>query len=359
MKLLFFQNCISPHQMPYIEVLAHDHDVTVVAPRVAYGERAAMGWNENEGEESKVKILINPSDEVVEKLFVGQNIDNQSQTGVVALFSGISAFPEVHHWFRLSLGKNLKRGIITEAPYTFDKPLWMHKLRFELKDRRFVKCFDYVFAIGEDCAKYYGGRSKHWKVVPFMYCTKPVVVDEPFDRSDALKVCFVGSLDKRKNVSLLLEAVKRLPASVRARIEIVGNGPLRGDLESLAKDVASDNVSIAFLGALPMADTQRIIAQNDILVLPSLHDGWGAVINEAMTLGTIPMCSNKCGAKALINKSGFGGVFDVNSPASLADLLAKNAVDLEVLREKRDERIAWAKENISPEAVANLMIMNL
>lgn len=353
MKLLFFQNCVSPHQMPYIEVLGRDHEVVVVAPRVTYGERAAMGWKEDEGNGSKVKILINPADEAVEKLFEGED--------VVALFSGISAFPEVHHWMLLSLDKDVKRGIITEAPYTFDKPLWMHKLRFELKDRRFVKYFDYVFAIGEDCAEYYKGRSKSWEVVPFMYCTKPVEVAVEGDApEDVLQLCFVGSLDKRKNVTLLLEALKKLPAlTKKIEVSIVGNGPLRGELVTLANEINSEMVSVRFLGALPMEETQRVIARNDLLVLPSLHDGWGAVINEAMALGTVPVCSNKCGAKALVNISNIGNIFDVDSPGMLAEILARYTANIPTLREKRAERIVWARENISPEAVANLMIKSL
>ncbi|MCQ2259673.1 MAG: glycosyltransferase, partial [Bacteroidaceae bacterium] len=112
-------------------------------------------------------------------------------------------------------------------------------------------------------------------------------------------------------------------------------------------------------GALPMDEVQRIIANNDVLVLPSLHDGWGAVINEAMTLGTIPVCSDKCGAKALINKSGFGGIFEVNKPQKLADLLAEFSKNKESIRQNRKSRIEWAKENISPMAVSDYFISSL
>ena len=171
--------------MPYIEALSKRDDVEhvwVIAPRLAYSERAAMGWPETwKNSSDKLTILVAPTDDEVLSV-MGQGYSFQSCSGKASkarvwsqeycFFSGISAFPEVLHWFKLSLGYNLKRGIITEAPYTYDKPLWMHKIRFALKDWKYVKCVDYVFAIGENCAEYYRGWSKKWKVVPFMYCTE-------------------------------------------------------------------------------------------------------------------------------------------------------------------------------------------
>ena len=108
-----------------------------------------------------------------------------------------------------------------------------------------------------------------------------------------------------------------------------------------------------------MDEVQEIIASHDVLVLPSLHDGWGAVINEAMSLGTVPVCSNKCGAKALIRKSGQGGVFDVAHPEQLALILLEISGSLERLRKDRQKRVEWAKEHISPETVAEYFIQEI
>lgn len=377
MKLIFFQNCVSPHQMPYIEALSKRDDVEhvwVIAPRLAYSERAAMGWPETwKNSSDKLTILVAPTDEEVLSV-MGQGYSSQSCSGKASkardwsqeycFFSGISAFPEVLHWFKLSLGYDLKRGIITEAPYTYDKPLWMHKIRFALKDWKYVKCVDYVFAIGENCAQYYRGWSKNWKVVPFMYCTEEkdarlVISDERLGIGDdnPMKICFVGALDRRKNVSVLMKALSLVKAE-NVKVTIVGDGPERAVLEEMAGRL-NNKISVTFVGAKPMEDTQGIIADNDVLVLPSLHDGWGAVINEAMVLGTVPVCSDKCGAKYIIEKSGFGGVFDVDKPEALAKMIDDFARQIEDLREKREERIRWAEENISPKAVSEYFISSL
>lgn len=378
MKLLFFQNCVSPHQMPYIEALSKRGDVEhvwVIAPRLAYSERAAMGWPESwKNSSDKLTILVAPTDEEVKSILHSTflHVEGGTENGSFCFFSGISAFPEVLHWFKLSLGYNLKRGIITEAPYTYDKPLWMHKIRFALKDWKYVKCVDYVFAIGENCAQYYRGWSKNWNVVPFMYCTEEkdarlMIRDEGLSseqmaeikriKDEGLRICFAGTLDRRKNVSVLMKALS-LDKAEDVKVTIVGDGPERAILEEMAGSL-NNKISVNFVGAKPMEETQDIIADNDVLVLPSLHDGWGAVINEAMVLGTVPVCSDKCGAKYIIEKSGFGGVFDVNKPEALAKMIDDFARQIEDLREKRKERIKWAEENISPKAVSEYFISSL
>lgn len=357
-SLVFVQNCISPHQMPYIEALSRRSDVEhvwVVAPRVTYSDRAAMGWPATWTTSSeRLTIVIAPDDKQMAELY--------AMPECVCLFSGISAFPEILHWFRLSIPYRLKRGIITEAPYTYDKPLWMHRLRFAIMDWRYVKYFDYVFAIGEDCVKYYRLWSKRWNVIPFMYCTSPSSLLEASasSRPHALAVCFVGSLDRRKNVGELLSAVEILrKRKVEVAVSIVGDGPLRDALEQQASTIVSDSVSIDFLGALPMPETQRVMVANDVLVLPSLHDGWGAVINEAMSMGTLPVCSNKCGAKDIVKLSGFGGVYDVGNPDMLAYVLQAVATNINNVRDKRAERVKWAIDNISPDAVGELMMTTI
>lgn len=351
--------------MPYIEMLSKRDDVEhvwVIAPRLAYFERAAMGWPEAwKNSTDKLTIKINPTDIEIPE-------------GSFCFFSGITAFPEVFHWFKLSLNYNVKRGIITEAPYTYDKPLWMHRVKFLLKDYRYVKYVDYVFAIGEDCAEYYRGWSKRWKVIPFLYCTEFNDNDNDDDNDGSnlpLRVCFVGSLDRRKNVKVLLEALSHInPHMINKshtditentdfyNVTIVGDGPEKKSLVSQVKCLGK-NIKVNFRGTLPMDEVQRIIANNDVLVLPSLHDGWGAVINEAMTLGTIPVCSDKCGARVLIKNSGFGGIFEVNKPQALADLLSGFSKNKESIRQNRQSRIEWAKDNISPAAVSDYFISSL
>lgn len=359
--------------MPYIKVLSENpgvQSVVVVSPRINYEERAAMGWQEkaDENASDKLTVSISPSPEEVERFLTrpakSDGNDADETSSVICFFSGITAFPEVHAWFLQSLKHDVRRAIITEAPYVYDHPLWQHRIRFLLKDWRFVPKIDWVFAIGEDCVNYYRSWSSRWQVVPFLYCTAvPTQSITDSFRTDSeripIRVAFVGSLDRRKNVSLLIDAMLRLEKDgCNFLLTIIGDGPLRRQLEQQAESLVKLGKA-RFMGALPMDQVQQMLTTQDLLSLPSLHDGWGAVVNEAMLQGVVPVCSDHCGARQLIKESGFGGIHGADDVAGLASQIRRQMEALQQLRDARECRREWALSNISPEAVANRMLRAL
>lgn len=358
MRFLFFQNCISPHQMPYIEALSEDRsveEVWVIAPRITYGHRADLGWPESWTQSvGKLHILLSPVDQEV-KTLIADSIAKAEERGemVIANFSGISAFPEIKRWLDISLSfKKLLRGIITEAPFAKGKKylLWLHRLHFLLTDYRYIRHIQYVFAIGEDCVSYYRGWSSHWRVIPFLYCTQTpseVVSSELQDAGDKkLRILFVGALEQRKNVSFLFDALK--DSGVDYSLSIVGDGNLRADLE---RQAVEKGIQVNFFGTCPNAEIPRIMKTHDLLVLPSLHDGWGAVINEAASVGTLTACSSQCGARSIANY-----VFDLEQQNGLRQIIHKVAADIVALRLQRTDRMEWANREISPFAVSKKML---
>ena len=355
MRLLFFQNCVSPHQMPYIEVLAQRHEVVVIVPYIAEQAREMMGWGRYETH-SPVRMIVSPTDEEVQNLF-----EEPCDGRTVALFSGISAFREVKPWFLLSLDYPVERGIITEAPFTFRYPLWMHKLRFLIQDYKYLKYIDYVFAIGQKCEDYYRIWGGQWKIVPFDYCVAPREEGEPLPivDSDTANFCFVGSLDKRKNVLTMLRAFalfnhKHRDACRQCRLIIVGDGPLRDQLEGFVHKKQLDDI-VTFTGTMPMNSARQVISQCHALILPSLYDGWGAVVNEALMEGTMVYCSTKCGASVLIDNPSRGRLFEPKDAETLAKFLWNDYgffLDAHKSRYRRDALREWANSNIGPEAIA-------
>ena len=126
---------------------------------------------------------------------------------------------------------------------------------------------------------------------------------------------FVGSLSKRKNVKIVIEALKGVN---NIEFNIVGNGEEYIHLKKLA---VRNQITSNFIGVKPMDEIPTIMQQNDILILPSLHDGWGAVINEAMTLGLYVISSDRCGAKTLISDNRRGLIFKSNNISDLKEKL--------------------------------------
>ena len=122
MTLLFFQNCISPHQIPYIRECAKSmlvNSIYVIVPRIDYKNRQNMGWNSNNLlKNTTIHLYISPIDNQICELL--------KKINTICLFSGIRADKNIFHWFKLSLSYKVKRYIITEPPFTYNKPLWMH-----------------------------------------------------------------------------------------------------------------------------------------------------------------------------------------------------------------------------------------
>ena len=59
------------------------------------------------------------------------------------------------------------------------------------------------------------------------------------------------------------------------------------------------------------------------MVLPSLYDGWGVVVNEALLSGIPVLCSDMVGARVLIERFEVGEIYKANDHIGLSKLLIK------------------------------------
>ena len=99
----------------------------------------------------------------------------------------------------------------------------------------------------------------------------------------------VGRLDPVKNYPLLLAAFRRLRERCRdATLLIIGDGPERGRLESLARDLGL-GMHVRFLGM--RRDVDRVLPALDVFVLSSLSEGMPVTLIEAMAASVPVVCS--------------------------------------------------------------------
>jgi glycosyltransferase involved in cell wall biosynthesis len=105
-------------------------------------------------------------------------------------------------------------------------------------------------------------------------------------------VLFVGTLEPRKNVPLLLEAFARLRRRLDAQLLVVGG---RGWLdEPIFAAHARSGVGDAarFLGSLDEQDLAVLYSHAGVFALPSVYEGFGLPVLEAMACGAPVVCSN-------------------------------------------------------------------
>lgn len=359
MRLVFWQNCLSPHQLPYIVHLLDDErvdKVVVAAEEAVSGVRMDMGWEVSQiPGMDKCEIYLNPTPQVVENLL------SENPNDSYHLFSGIRGFAFVFDAFQRSLKYDLKRGLITERPYTFafgkanGKPLWAHRLRFFLQDRKYASSIRCVFAMGEGGADYFRSIYSSWQVFPFAYCTESARGTD--DKKGATKqnnvrFVFVGSLSWRKAPMNILKADIAIKGN--CAITFVGDGPERPNLEDFIEQNKLTNVSL--LGTRKNSEIPSILSRHDILILPSIYDGWGAVVNEALQQGLYVICSDKCGAKDLLQDARCGYVFRSGDYKQLAAIMQHCCSRISEIRASRQFRLEWAERCISGKVIAHYMV---
>jgi glycosyltransferase involved in cell wall biosynthesis len=113
--------------------------------------------------------------------------------------------------------------------------------------------------------------------------------NEPRDVTRGLTMLFVGVCAVRKGVHYALEAWLKSPASKNGKFLIAGEF-LPAYQDKLAHLLSHPSVKI--LGH--RNDVPDLMRQSDILVLPSIEEGFGLVIAEAMGSGCVPLASEAC-----------------------------------------------------------------
>ena len=114
-----------------------------------------------------------------------------------------------------------------------------------------------------------------------------------------------------------------MQGSGEAALLVVGDGPQMGD----ARQAAAGADNIAFAGWLnDPCQLAKIFAASTALVLPSSHEPWGAVVNEAMASGSTVIATDRVGAAVELIEPDVDGfvveVADVNAIRRAMEMLA-------------------------------------
>jgi glycosyltransferase involved in cell wall biosynthesis len=131
-----------------------------------------------------------------------------------------------------------------------------------------------------------------------------------------LRVCFVGSLDLRKGFVYLLRAIRKIGRD-KVTLRIVGN---TGD--PWCKRLFNREASGLDVALLP-GDPVPTYHWAEVSVAPSLEDGFGFVVAEAMASGVAVIVSNQCGAAEWVQHGTSGWIAPSSTEPTGEDLLAQ------------------------------------
>ena len=97
---------------------------------------------------------------------------------------------------------------------------------------------------------------------------------------------YIGTIEPRKNVDLLLDAYEGLAQSIRGEIDLVIAGAPGWLAERTMSRLRNPSPGVRYLGYVPQPDLPGLVARALGFVYPSLYEGFGFPVAEAMAVGT-------------------------------------------------------------------------
>lgn len=164
--------------------------------------------------------------------------------------------------------------------------------------------------------------------VPFGIDTEPL---QPFQKkipSDVLRIGFIGTLFEHKGVDLLIDAFLGLPDNANAVLKIYGDPKQFPDygqkLQSMLKPQYANAGKISFEGAFPNDQLGQVLANLDVLVVPSRwYENTPLVMQSALATRTPLIGTDLGGISELIEEGVNGFLFQLNDAAALREKLQK------------------------------------
>ncbi|MFD2573458.1 glycosyltransferase family 4 protein [Spirosoma soli] len=133
--------------------------------------------------------------------------------------------------------------------------------------------------------------------------------------SDAFRVIFVGRMNQRKGLADLLEAVRQLQFK-KVEVVLCGRGYVDKNILKAYRDL-----TIRLHWAVSADQLLRELHQSHVFVLPSLAEGFGHVILEAMAAGLPIITTANTGAPDVLDDGVHGAIVPIRNPQRIAEQL--------------------------------------
>ena len=305
---------ISPHMTALAISLAKRGDKISYITEISLSkERSETGWEIPKFKNFDLKYAKNKND--IKKI-----IQNSSKDSIHICqgFRNNGIIGKAQKLIRL---KNLREWIILE---TINEKVFLGKLKKYIY--RFIAKKNHMYY---EAILSIGWNTRDWlidcgfnkdKIFPFAYFLSNTYQKNNHVINKVFNFIFIGRLVSLKKVDLLIRALSEIK-EFNFVLNIIGSGVEYNSLKKLSEKLIPNKVK--WHGTKKISQIPFFLSRADCLVLPSKHDGWGAVISESLMCGTPVICSNSCGASEVVINSKFGGVFESGSKISLKKELIK------------------------------------
>jgi hypothetical protein len=351
MHLLHVTNIVSHHQLPLARCLASrlgKSSFRFAATEPPIAERVTLGWDAEESETWLLRAGESESDRAeFERWWDEADVLITTYRNVARLADrvrcGKLTFYMSERWWKPPLGM----ARVLDPRYA-----WMAARFCRLAQS---PCFHFLpmggYAAG-DMRRIapFQGRLWNWGY----FTAVPDPLPPCIERDGTLRILWAGRMLWWKRVDTLVRAFALLrQRAPDVRLTLIGDGPRRDKLEQLVRELAVGD-HIDFHSSIPATQVRQQMRNAHVDVLPSNgQEGWGAVLNEAMSEGCAVVASEEAGgAKTMLRHGENGLLFTPGDYQQLGNLLAQLGANEPLRRRLAEEGQRTIVECWSPAVAA-------
>jgi glycosyltransferase involved in cell wall biosynthesis len=147
-----------------------------------------------------------------------------------------------------------------------------------------------------------------------------------------LKICWVGRLEARKGLPIVLDAIEELPKDLDFELLIIGDGPEKDALVARLEGSALRD-KVCHVTQLERSEVLSRLKHSDMMLFSSVQDTSGNVVIEALGNGVPVVALNHQGSQVMLRHGG-GVLIDINSYSQVVSAFRDAIVELDADREK-------------------------
>lgn len=319
MKVAFFNNNINHHQVwvsdEFYNRLNDDFKYVVTSKKTNQDLKGGINYN------SRPYCIIAHS-----------SPDNLRKSYELAINADVCIFGAESLEYAVYRAKNtkklsfevserwLKRGLINILSPRLIK--WFISYNLYFRNKPFYKLCSSAFAANDHKKLYtYINKCYKWGYFPKDLITNMCINNVPPQEGRKIKIMWCARFITVKHAELVIKAAAKLKKqNYNYYIDMFGSGVLENKMKQLSKSLNVDDI-INFKGAKPNDIILEEMRNHHIFLFTSdQKEGWGAVVNEAMSNGCVVIGGNKIGSIPYLIKDGINGlIFKDQSSESLAE----------------------------------------
>jgi glycosyltransferase involved in cell wall biosynthesis len=202
--------------------------------------------------------------------------------------------------------------------------------------------------------KAYTGYLPAVRIVPYGF---PTTTEKNYQdgKSKKIRLLFVGGLSQRKGLSYLFKALEGLDRFVE--LTVVGRLP-QISCEPLNRELSK----CKYINSLPHEKVLELMREQEVLIFPSLFEGFGQVITEAMAQGTPVITTERTAGPDIITHGENGWLVKAGSAEAIKNVLEEIIRQPGIIEQVGEQALRTAKKRpwhvYAEELVREVLLMD-